>query len=129
MRGHRSRLQNLALALLLGAAGLASSGLSAPPAPTAEPVDSDWTVGADRLLAWGEATEPLRGFGGTFRAPVGAGDGGAPRSGRASFALQLEPVVAPVPARERVRELPRTTGTGARLLGLSASPANAPPGS
>lgn len=123
MRGHRSRTSFLALALLIGAAGVSASRhsvhvdpergnaasfanyLDLAPAVPAESVAPHWTMGARRTA------EP--------------GVGGA----RGGFFDRDDP--AWIGSAEEVRRPTYRAyhpgPSGARLLGLATSPANAPP--
>lgn len=130
MRGHRSRSQLPALALLLGAAGALSlaqgatgglarhqpAGLEAPSSAT-----------AIHAPAWGEAMEPQRGSVGRtiIHERTGPKEGGGARPPR--MRPDAERIAATGPAPALHGSPPRLGGFGARLLGLERSPANAPP--
>lgn len=129
MRGHRSSLAALALALLLGTAGAPSNARVAFDAGLrAWGSGAGHATRADALTSplWEQALASQRGdTGRSVEERTGTGDGSADRHGlprRATYAsTPVPPASAPRPTT------PRPHGLGARLLGLPAAPANAPP--
>jgi len=126
MREPRSRLTPLALALVLGAAGAYSSGVtsSASPAPCLASSAGASTAGAERsaITAWQRVAT-----GGGWkrteseRSGSGAGSARACRHEVAASPRRLTPLApADAPAG------PKHRGS-VGLLGLGTSPANAPP--
>jgi len=127
MRGHRSRAVAAALTLLfLGAVGVSSFGQDRP-APES-PDDGSWGLlhpDAVAAASAGHALALARGVGGPpAEERSESGEGGADRpvaSGISARRIVSRPgeVTGPRP--------PRVASVGARLLGLPAAPANAPP--
>lgn len=128
LRGLRSRLAALALALAFGAAGAHSSGTSSP---------TGAACSADAAAAHAAGLPHASAVGLGSRAATGAGwkraeterIGTAPEGGgtcRVLLEASAHPFHARSPSGER-RGLPARRSNG--LLGLGTSPANAPPGS
>lgn len=127
MRGLGSRLAALALALAFGAAGAHSLGTSSP-AGAACSIDlgSAPSVTAPRLSVSG-LPRASTGGGWTRTETDRTGSGpGADGTCRVLVGAFLHPTLAPASSTEPL-ELPARRSGG--LLGLAASPANAPPGS
>lgn len=121
---------NLALALLVGVAGPSSFGYPGA-APTTVASDDDldvaWSLGADRTHVFGEATEPLVGGGATLAVRVAADGHGEVRLAPAGAASHGQ--LAAFAREHRHGTVVPVANSGARLLGLARTPANAPPGS
>lgn len=127
MRGLGSRLAALALALALGAAGAHSLGTSSPTgAACSVGGRSAPTATAPHLAVTGL---PRSATGGGWKRAESGGTGSGPGADgtcRVRVEAPLHPTAARIEATERL-ELPARQASG--LLGLAASPANAPPGS
>ena len=128
MREHRSRAGILALALLSGVAGASSLRPVGPgPAVSQDAEYPALSSFADPVVSQGsdEASEPVPGAArpdqGERTAP---GDGGG-RAARDRPCSQY--TVGRMPKADVDQSVPRQDGLGTGLLGLSASPANAPP--